>query len=179
MAPVPSPANRLARYGPPGNIDPEVLRAMERGKANSWNAAAPSHYAMALAWDFDRRGGVRNQLRHLQALCSRAGVRLVLAYVPYPGSVNVEYVVAQNRLGGPPLDPRRPLDDAAHRRQQEHLRAVTGELGLPFLDTTDAFIDAERRGERTFWPIDGHCNARGYQLLATIAAGYWRTGGAD
>jgi lysophospholipase L1-like esterase len=179
MVPVPSPANRLTRYGPPGNIDPEILKAMERGKANSWNAAAAGHYAMALGWDFTQRGGVRDQLRDLQALCSRAGARLVVVYVPYPGSVSVDYVVAQNRLGGPPLDPSRPLDDPAHRRQQEHLREATRALGLPFLDTTDAFIAAERAGERMFWPIDGHCNARGYHLLATIAAKYWRTGTAD
>ncbi len=174
MAPVPSPANRLTRYGPPGNMDPTILKAMERGKANPWNAAAAGHYAMALGWDLTQRGGVRNQLRDLQTFCARRGVRLAVVYVPYPGSVSVEYVVAQNRLGGPPLDPRRPLDDAAHRKQQEHLREVTRELGLPFLDATDAFIEAERGGERMFWPIDGHCNARGYHLLATLCARDWR-----
>jgi hypothetical protein len=50
---------------------------------------------------------------------------------------------------------------------------VCRDLGIPFLDTTEEFIEGERRGQRLYWPIDGHCNAAGYRLVADICARYW------
>jgi lysophospholipase L1-like esterase len=171
FAAVPDENNPLTFRKPPDNIDPAVLDAMRRGKANPWNAGVTGFYDFALSHDF-KTDGAREYLAHLASLCRPPGVRLVVVYVPHYAAVNPLYLAAEKRLGGPGFGAQTSLDHAPYRNQQSHLRQVCGELALPFLDTTDAFIQAEQTG-RLFWPIDGHCNADGYRLLAEVCARYW------
>ncbi len=168
---VPAENNPLTFKKPPDGIDPAVLDAMRRGKANPWNAGVGSFYDSALRHDF-RTGGAREYLAHLASLCRPPGVRLVVVYVPHYAVINSLYLTAENHLGGPGFGGQTSLDHPPYRNQQAHLRQVCGELALPFLDTTEAFIEAEKTA-RLFWPIDGHCNAAGYRLLAEVCARWW------
>jgi lysophospholipase L1-like esterase len=176
FAPVPSPANPLTSQWPPDDIDPAILDAMRRGNANPWNGGATALYDCALRFDFGQGSGAEDYLRRMEALCRDHGARLIVVYVPYLGATNAAYLAPQNRLGGLTLDTSRPLDGEAYRCQQRHLVQATADLGLPFLDMTDAFIEAEKAGQRLFWPIDGHCNEAGYRLMAEVCARYWNTG---
>jgi hypothetical protein len=57
------------------------------------------------------------------------------------------------------------------------LQAEADRLGITFIDTTDAFIAAEK-SSRLFWALDGHCNDAGYRLIADICTDHWlRAGG--
>src|SRR5581483_1367670 len=70
---VPAENNPLTFKKPPDGIDPAVLDAMRRGKANPWNAGVGSFYDSALRHDF-RTGGAREYLAHLASLCRPPGV---------------------------------------------------------------------------------------------------------
>jgi GDSL-like Lipase/Acylhydrolase family len=176
FAPVPSRTNPLTSQKAPDDIDLAVLDAMRRGHANPWNAGALALYDFELRFDFREGGGAGDYLRRMEEQCRDHGARLAVVYVPYPGATSAAYLAAQKRLGGFEPDAGRTLDGEACRSQQRHLGLVTSELGLPFLDLTDTFIEAEKDGRRLFWPIDGHCNAAGYGLMAEVCARYWSTG---
>jgi lysophospholipase L1-like esterase len=174
-AAVPSPNNPFTTDEPPEGIDPDILDAMKRGKTNPRQAGSAGFYDLMLTHDFIKFGSVKPYLTHMKSLCRPAGVRLVVVYVPYPAVVNPFYIAMQNRLGGPGFRELTNLNHPPYRNQQLHLRQVCGELDLPLLDPTEEFIKAEEK-ERLFWPIDGHCNAAGYRLLAGVCANYWRDG---
>jgi lysophospholipase L1-like esterase len=59
-------------------------------------------------------------------------------------------------LGEPAPDPGDPL------------RAVLGELGIPYLDLLQDFRLRADNGEVLFFEVDGHPNARGYGLIAEL-----------
>src|SRR5262249_50089994 len=96
-----------------------------------------------------------------------------IVYVPYHAATNPEYLATQNRLGGPPVA---RLDGPRFLGQQRHLRQLTAELRIPFLDTTAAFVRAERGGGREFWPVDGPCTAARQGRLRGVLGAY-RPGG--
>jgi lysophospholipase L1-like esterase len=173
FAAVPAESNLLTTQKPPDNIDARVLEAMRKGKANPWNANLGAYYADWLRHDFKTGGGVNGHLANLAKLCRQDRSRLVVAYVPFHASLNPVYFEGLNKLGGPQHGPNTRWDGGPFRNKQHHLKAVCDELKLPLLDTTGPFLEAEKTQGRLFWPIDGHCNSKGYALLATVCANYW------
>jgi lysophospholipase L1-like esterase len=177
--PVPSPTNSLTTRPAPPNVDAEVLRAAQAGKANAAMVGVPAHYARLLSLDFtpgswadldQRLGFAEAYLQGMAAVCRQHNARLVVLYIPYHALVNPAYIAAQNRLGGERLV---ALTDPKYRRQEQHLAEVTRRLGIPLIDTTEEFIRAEQSRGRMFWPVDSHCNAAGYGLLADLCARDW------
>jgi predicted GH43/DUF377 family glycosyl hydrolase/lysophospholipase L1-like esterase len=172
---VPSPHNPLTGKPRPAGLDDDIYDAMCRGQANPWNVAAGEQHERALRHDFSQGGGADDYLRIIAERCREAHCRLAVVYVPHQVTANANYVVQQNRLGGRGYGNVTRLDSGVYRRQQMHLRRVTEFLDIPLLDTTEAMIQGERE-RRLYWPIDGHCNALGYRLLARICADYWQDG---
>jgi len=178
--PVPAPSNpfteRLQTVIPP-NLDPAIMDAMKRGTANPFNVGLGTLYERVLRHDFrTNEGGAEDYLEHFVKLCKAGNCRLVVAYLPQPCTANAVYIPAENKLGGSGFGKLTRLDQPPYRNQQDHLRAVCGQLNIPFLDMTDEFIEAEKGSQRLFWPYDAHCNAAGYRLAADICARYWTTG---
>jgi lysophospholipase L1-like esterase len=176
MAPVPSDSNPLTSHKAPSNVDPQILQAMRKGTSNPWNAGIGEAYAKSLSYDFAQGRGVKRYLRHIQDLCRAEKTRLIVVYLPYYVATNPDYIAAQNRLGGTQYTTKTRFDRPPYRNQQLHLEQVTRELGIPFLDLTEEFIEAEKTLGRMFWPIDGHCTAAGYRLVAETCARYWTKG---
>jgi hypothetical protein len=174
--PVPSPNNPLTDHPPPAGADPAIVDAARRGRANPSLLGSPARVDRALRHDFASGGGARPVLERAAELSRRAGARLVVVYVPYLSIANPAYVASQSRLG--PDGPGRaaPIESPEYLRQQRHLAEVTRDLDLPFLDMTGPFIRAERAGDRLYWPIDAHCNAAGYRLIAETCARHWVDG---
>src|SRR5262249_4796522 len=112
-----------------------------------------------------------DHLGFLASNCNRLETRLTVVYIPHRVAVNPLYLEAQNKLGGAGFGA--VTDGPLLRAQQQHLLKVTQSLGIAFLDTTDAFVQAEKSEGRLFWPIDGHCNAAGYRLVAEACARHW------
>jgi hypothetical protein len=129
-----------------------------------------------LRHDFQTGGDPAPYLARIAALCREAGARLAVVYVPCCAAVNRAYVVAQKRLGPNALGGVDSLRDPRYLSQQRRLDTATREIGIPFLDLTDAFTQAEAVNERMYWPIDGHCNAAGYRLIAEACARHWTEG---
>ena len=172
--PVPSPANPLSQIAPPANADPNLVDAMRRGRLNPCLIRSLPHFATVLQHDYEASGGVGSHVGYLARLCRNGNARLVLVYVPYHAAVSQRYLSAHRRLGGPGVDSITSLMEPRYRRQQNHLRRVAKTLRLPLLDLTDAFIAAEQAGARLYWPIDCHCNAQGYALIARACVQWWR-----
>jgi lysophospholipase L1-like esterase len=175
FAPVPSPANPFSTNPSTEGLDPTLEQAMRAGKANPFLKAVLPIFELMLRRDYEVEGGAVNYLRFLTEFCREHAVRLNVVYVPFHVAANPAYLAAQVKLGGcAKVKLPASFSDPAHRMQQRHLARACQEAGLPFVDTTDAFIAGERRG-RLFWPTDGHCNAAGYRLLAQKCAHLWAT----
>lgn len=173
VEPVPGPSNPLSRaFYEPHGVDPQVLDAARRGTFNPWMLVGGSEMEKHLRHDFSEGGGVEGYLQPLNELCHNEGARLIVVYLPAHVTVNPLYVEAQDRLGGG-YGPPGALMHPRYRAQQAHLASVTRALGIPFLDTTDDFVRAEQ-DQWLFWPLDNHCNAAGYRLVAEICARHWR-----
>jgi hypothetical protein len=178
--PVPAPSNpfslRLRDYVSQ-NLDPAIFDAMKRGKANPFNIELGTLYEHVLRHDFRKfGGGAENYLEQCAKLCNDGRCRFVVAYLPHSCTASPAYIPAANKLGGSGFGDLKRVDQPPYRNQQDHLREVCGQLGIPFLDMTDDFIAAEKSGQRLYWPYDGHCTAAGYRLAAEICAHYWLTG---
>lgn len=174
-APVPSPTNPLSSQPPPPNIDPKILKAIERGKLHPWTMMMAAAHEKVLRWDFEKSGSAREYLEYIVAQCQRQDCQLIVVYIPHQVTTNPAYMEGQIKLGADYGKVTR-LDGPEYRGSQRHLRQVTAALGVPFLDTTAAFIDAEKQQGGMFWPIDGHCTAAGYRLVADVCARYWHNG---
>jgi hypothetical protein len=176
--PVPAPNNPFTsdRVQPPENLDPQILDAMRRGKVNPWLLRAWEGFEAALTHDFSQGGGADEYLYYSATLCWQCHARLIVVYVPYHAVVNPIYFAAIRKLGGSRLDTLSEVNHPRYRRQQIHLQQVTRRLNIPFLDTTEEMIHAEKTRGLMYWPIDCHCTAAGYRLVAEICARHWRDG---
>jgi lysophospholipase L1-like esterase len=170
---VPSLSNPLTTSKPLVGVDPEILDAMKRGRANPTLVAAAELFEERLRHDFAKSGDTTPYLARMKQLCKDRGAALTIAYIPYAPSVNTVYLHAQKRLGTKQLADLSSLSDPRYRTQQKHLSEVTRRLEIPFLDLSDSLAQAEARGTRCFWPIDGHCTAAGYRLIAEECARRW------
>jgi lysophospholipase L1-like esterase len=173
--PVPSPCNLLTNFPPPENTDPQILEAMRQGRANPSLLRFPEAMDGMLRADFARGGGASEYLEPIAAACRRHQVELVVVYIPYLVTTNPAYRSAQDKLGGRGFAPGADPNDPSYRRQQDHLRAVTGALGIPLLDMTEELTRAEAR-RRMYWAFDTHCTPAGYRLIARACARYWSDG---
>jgi lysophospholipase L1-like esterase len=170
FAAAPSSHNPMADTAPRPNIDPAVLDAMRRGTANPWSGDPGTIYERFLHHEFTDEDGAREALTRIASLCRERHCPLTVVYIPYLCVTNPAYLAGQHRLGGPDMETLAALARRPDRQQQQHLDQVCRDLGIPFLDTTGALIEAEKEGNRLFWPVDSHCNAAGYALVAKICA---------
>ncbi|MBX7103260.1 MAG: SGNH/GDSL hydrolase family protein [Gemmataceae bacterium] len=156
---------------PVAGLDGEVLSSMKRGTMNPWLEATWDNYEKYLRQDSESLGA-GPYLTRIAEQCRLAGCGLTLVYIPWHVMVSPEYTAATNRLGGRPLDEATRHEVASIRNQQRHLRIEADRLGISFVDTTDAFIAAEKT-RRMFWALDGHCNEAGYRLIADLCRDQW------
>jgi lysophospholipase L1-like esterase len=171
--PVPWPFNPLTSEPPPPDADPALVEAMRRGKLNPslllWAGVVES----CLRHDFATGGGAGRYLGRVARLCEGAGADLVVVYIPASVAVHPALLGAQRRLRPAAFGTMTAPAGPRHRAQQDHLRAATESLGLPFLDLTDAYVRAEATAGGMFWPVDTHATAAGYHLAAEACARSW------
>jgi len=175
VQPVPALSNPITQLiRPPENVDPAILQAMGEGKLNPWLLGMNDRCEKMSSFDPAKTGGATRYFQIMASHCRRQRTELVLVYVPLHVMTNSAYITAQNRLGGHQFSPdTMQFARALYRRQPAHLVEVSRDLDIPFFDTTGDFARAEQSEGRMFWPVDGHCNAAGYHLIAQICARYW------
>lgn len=103
-------------------------------------------------------------LERLRRSIESRGARMALVWIPSKERVYLPLIPASER--------RRFVTNSTGDVGgiEPVLSHYAGQAGLPFLDTTDALIDAARQGPRVFFRLDGHLNARGNALLGALAA---------
>lgn len=97
---------------------------------------------------------VVDELRSMRDAAQRDGSRLILMLQPAK-----EEVYAAGRSD--------ELPDATIA-----LRAELDALGIEYIDAVPAFREKAQQGQALFFPIDGHPNAAGYAVLASLVAEY-------
>ncbi len=171
---VPAPEHPFTTREMPAGIAPEIAAAARRGVFNPWQLDCRDRADAATRIDHDPHAEAC--LADIADTCRRHGVRLTLAYIPYAFTVSARYLQAYDRMGCLPVDTSEPWDGPDRRRQQQFLAGVAARLGVPFLDATDALIDAERnRGDKVCWTYDLHCTPAGYRVVAEALASGLRT----
>lgn len=102
-------------------------------------------------------------IRRLDSKVAQAGARLIVFYVPARFEVDDEAWTLTREAYG--LNAQWDRDRVA-----EELGRVAGDLDLPFVDPRAAFRSAEGRGERTYFPEDGHWTEAGNEVAAAQIA---------
>lgn len=124
------------------------LHALDERRAE-W-AARRAHLMTEAGGQDDERyvAVLQEQLARLQKLAEAAGAVLIVMYIP--DLVQLHHPEAQhiNRV----------------------LSTLTNRIGIPFVDMTPVFEEAENLDTYYLWPRDAHTNARGHRAMAGALA---------
>jgi hypothetical protein len=164
---VPDAANPWSRAtGPPPNIDPALYRAMLAGAFNPWVKGQSDVMPGMLAHDFRSGGSPERFLRRIRDLCTSAGARLIVAYVPFCGVVHPRYATSLVKAGMRPPIADALAHDPIFQRQNQFLASLCAALNLPLADATEDLVEAERAGVPQYWSFDTHPRPAGYATIA-------------
>ncbi len=97
---------------------------------------------------------VLGSIRAIDDEATAAGTKTLIVFQPSKEEIYLPFV------GEEAIDPAAPL------------RKALTELGIDYLDLRPAFEQSANRGDRLFFPIDGHPNAAGYRLIAEELSAY-------
>jgi lysophospholipase L1-like esterase len=164
--PVPHPSNPLSQVPrePDPEVRPDIWRAMRRGRFNPFVRQGTMRMERELTQPLDEVTGGRSYLAEIRDLAAGVGASLVATYVPLHVTVSDYYYPLCLDMGVRFVRPT--LVSEEYRRHQSDLAGMLGELGIPFVDPTEAMQAAEQAGQRLYVGYDPHLNAAGYRLLA-------------
>lgn len=174
FAAVPDPTNPFSGQSQPNpRIKPELEQAMRRGEINTWLYHQAVGQPAMLTHDFRLGGSAEPAIRAIQEVCRGRGAELVVAYVPFSGTVHERYRQPLIDTGMPPETAKALTEDPSYQNQARHLTEVCDRLKLRFIDTTPALKAKEASGQPQYWLYDTHPRPEGYQTIAeAIAAGF-------
>jgi lysophospholipase L1-like esterase len=127
----------------------------------------------------------RNAIGDMQKVSRSFGAEFIVMFIPFKSQVYFPLLerafshdelrsAFQFYLGGG----RRPVDLDAMRRnrlaQNDLMRRLCGEAGIPFLDTTTSLETHAAAGENVYFPDDSHLNERGQAVLADALSVFLR-----
>lgn len=173
FAPTPDPTNPFREGSPPmTGLKPELEAAMRAGQLNPWLVQQSEAMPGMIKADFALGGSPEMQLRAIRQVCDRAKVKLLVAYVPFHGTVHERYAQALKDLAMPAEVADALATDAAYGVQSPQIRSICDRLKISFVDTTGELKAKENAGEPQYWPYDSHPRPDGYATIAeAIAAG--------
>lgn len=167
FAPVPDPSNPWTRSTRrPPELDSKLHTAMVAGTINPWLKEQSDAISGMLAHDFATGGSPVLFLRRMREICEAKGARLLVAYVPFSGTVHAHYAASLIKLGMRPSIAAALARDPVYRRQNQHLAQVCSTLNLPLADSTADLVRAEESGNRQYWEFDTHPRPAGYATIA-------------
>lgn len=168
-----NPWSRSPASPPPAGLDPGVYQAMRDGALNPWLKEQSDAIPGMLSHDFSKSGLPSLYLYRLAECCKQINARLLIAYVPFSGVTHARYAPALVKLGMDPAVAAKLATDPAYRSQNRLLAGLCPKLDVPFVDTTDALIEAEAAGTPQFWALDTHPRPTGYATIARTIHEAW------
>lgn len=171
FAPTPDPTNPFREGAPPmPGLKPELEKAMRAGQLNPWLVQQSEAMPGMIKADFALGGSPEMQLRAIRQVCDQAKVRLVVAWVPFHGTVHGRYAQPLNDLAMPAEVADALATDPAYAVQSPQIGAICERVKVPFVDTTEALKAKENAGEPQYWPYDSHPRPAGYATIAEAIA---------
>jgi len=171
FAPTPDPTNPFRQGAPPmPGLKPELETTMRAGQLNPWLVQQSEAMPGMIKADFALGGSPEMQLRAIRQVCDQAKVRLVVAYVPFHGTVHGRYAQPLKDLAMPAEVADALATDPAYAVQSPQIRSICERLKVPFVDTTGALKTKENAGEPQYWPFDSHPRPAGYATIAEAIA---------
>jgi sterol desaturase/sphingolipid hydroxylase (fatty acid hydroxylase superfamily)/lysophospholipase L1-like esterase len=161
LAAVPDPSNPWTANGAAlaPRVDADIADAMRKGAFNPHAVDELSEYAQLFRNIVD----VSAHLTFLRDFLAAKGVRLAIAYIPYPAQVSDYYVAFKHRFGGRSVA---SMSGPEFQVQAAHLAQASARLGIPFLDLTAAVRGREAAGEHLYFDYDHHFRPAGYAFAA-------------
>lgn len=149
-------------------VHPEIADAIRDRNFNSGLIDWPLNAAGFLREPYDPR----RPLSAMQEDARRAGARLRLAYVPLRSQVTNYYYQFERKfcLRCPT---RGDLTGEAFQLHRRILAAAAEELGIPFLDLSEAIQTEEYRGNHLYWDYDVHMRPAGYRKVGEWLYDWW------
>ena len=106
----------------------------------------------------------------IQEICSKANIKLYVAYVPFYGTLHERYTQPLTDLKLPPEISKALLTDPEYKKQPTQLAAICSRLAIPFTDTSKKLQDEENRNAPQFWQYDSHPRPEGYKTISQAIA---------
>jgi len=168
---VPHPSNPLTSDDG-AELPPDIAEAMRAGRMNPFLPEVAAELEERLALELDDLARGRPHLAYLQSLCREHGASLLVGFIPETLTVSDHYYPFWQKLGA--TFEASSLAAPRFRQQQRALGKAARDLGIPFVDTTDAVIAEEAQGRRLYFDFDTHMNEAGYALVAKMLAQRFR-----
>jgi hypothetical protein len=143
-----------------------LYSAMVAGTINPWLKEQAEAMPGMLSHDFSKGGSPFPFLSRMRELCDSHNVDLIVAYVPFCGTVHPRYAPALIKLGMDRGTAQALASDPNYRRQNQHLADLCSALKLPLADATEDLVRAEEAGLRQYWEYDTHPRPAGYATIA-------------
>ena len=179
------PATRMT----PASFDRGVFTVPVAGRVLRW-AFLPAYLNTLNLTEGElaaRRGWMltRKAIGDMQTVSRSFDAEFIVMFVPFKSQVYLPLLqrafsddelrsAFQFYLG----DRRRPVDPDAMRRnrlaQNELIRRLCEEAGIPWLDTTSVLESHVAAGENVYFPDDSHLNERGQTVLADALSAFLR-----
>jgi lysophospholipase L1-like esterase len=167
FAPEPDATNPFTNQ-PAANpkLSPELEKAMRAGEINPWLFQQSEAIPGMLNSDLRLGGSPEPFLSAIGQVCQRRNIRLIVAYVPFYGTINERYVSSLKACGMDEKTARELLSDTAYSRHSGELAEICKSLNIEFVDTAPALKKQEGTGTPQFWSFDSHPNPAGYETIA-------------
>jgi lysophospholipase L1-like esterase len=139
---------------------------MRAGEINPWLFQQSKAMPGMLNSDLRLGGSPEPFLSAIGQVCRRRNIRLIVAYVPFYGTINERYVSSLKACGMDEKTARELLSDTAYSRHSGELAEICKSLNIEFVDTAPALKKQEGAGTPQFWSFDSHPNPAGYETIA-------------
>lgn len=147
-------------------LNPDLEKAMRSGEINPWLLQQSEAIPGMLNADLALGGSPEPFLAAIGQICQRRNINLILAYVPFYGTISDKYVSSLVACGMEEQTAKSLFTNPIYNRHASELAVICKRLNIKYVDTSAALKKQEDTGKPQFWSYDSHPNEAGYQTIA-------------
>ncbi|MFM7316593.1 MAG: hypothetical protein ACKO5E_06560 [bacterium] len=167
FSPQPDSTNPFSNQPNPNpKLNPDLEKAMRSGEINPWLLLQSEAIPGMLNADLALGGSPEPFLAAIGQICQRRKINLIIAYVPFYGTISDKYVSSLVACGMEKTTAESLFSDPSYSRHSTDLAAICKRVNIQFVDTSDALKKQEDSGKAQFWKYDSHPNEAGYETIA-------------